>query len=349
MENFFIFKVGFFTTLSFLTAWAWTPALFRLLRRLKMGKQIRDEESAPIFSQMHQKKSGLLTMGGILIWVTTLFLAILFLILSKIIPNDFFQNMNFLTRSQVWLPLGALVLAALVGMVDDIYNVKKIGPKGGGLTMKHRFILYTLIAIVGAWWFYFKLGWDTLHIPFMGEDITIGLWYIPFFIVVIVATAFSVNEIDGLDGLAGGTLLSSFAAYGAIAFMQGKYDLATFCGLIVGALLAFLWYNIYPAKFMMGDTGAMALGVTLGIVAMLTNAALLLPVIGLLFVVESLSVIIQVASKKIRKKKVFLSAPIHHHLEAIGWSEPTIVMRFWVIAAVAAVLGVIIMLVERGI
>lgn len=348
MDNFFFFKVGFFTTLSFLVAWAWTPLLFRLLQHFKMGKQIRDSDSAPVFAQLHKGKTGTLTMGGILVWVTTLVLALLFLLFSGLIKTEFFQEMNFLTRSQVLLPLGALVMAALVGMVDDIYNVKKIGPKGGGLTMRHRFILYTLIALVGAWWFYFKLGWDILHIPFIG-DFTIGLWYIPFFIIVIVATAFSVNEIDGLDGLAAGTLLTSFAAYGAIAFMQGKYDLSTFCGVIVGALLAFLWYNIYPAKFFMGDTGVMALGVTLGIVALLTNAALLLPVIGLLFVVESLSVIIQVGSKKIRKKKVFLSSPIHHHLEAIGWSEPTIVMRFWVISAVTAVLGIILVLVERGI
>ena len=171
---------------------------------------------------------------------------------------------------------------------------------------------------------------------------------IPIFIFIIVATAFSVNEIDGLDGLAGGTLLSAFAAYGAIAFLQGHYNLATFCGVIVGSLLAFLWFNIHPARFFMGDTGAMSLGVTLGIVAMLTNSALLLPIIGCLFVLESLSVIIQVLSKKLRGKKVFLSAPLHHHLEAIGWPEPKIVMRFWVISAVAAATGLIIALIDRG-
>ncbi|MEK7103597.1 MAG: phospho-N-acetylmuramoyl-pentapeptide-transferase, partial [Patescibacteria group bacterium] len=225
--------------------------------------------------------------------------------------------------------------------------VKKIGPIGGGLRMRHRMFLYTAIAVIGAWWFYYKLQWDTLHIPFFG-DVTMGLWYIPFFIFVIVATAFSVNEIDGLDGLSGGTLLSAFAAFGSIAFIQGRFDLATLCAVIIGALLAFLWFNIYPAKFFMGDTGSMSLGVTLGIVALLTNSALLLPIIGFLFVIESLSVIVQMASKKFRKKKIFLSTPIHHHFEAKGWAEPTIVMRFWVISWVLAVIGVVIVLVDRG-
>jgi len=155
-----------------------------------------------------------------------------------------------------------------------------------------------------------------------------------------------VNEIDGLDGLAGGTLLAAFVAYGAIAFVQGRLDLATFCAVIAGSLLAFLWFNIPPARFFMGDTGAMSLGVTLGIVAMLTNTALILPIIGLLFVLESGSVILQLLSKKIRKKKIFLSSPFHHHLEAIGWPEQKIVMRFWVIAAVMAVLGVVFYLVQ---
>lgn len=348
MINFEVFKVMFFATLSFVIAWAWLPFLYKILRHFNMGKKNRDETHAPIFAKMHKSKEGILTMGGVLIWGTTLFIALGVYYLSIFVPIDLFQKLNFLTRSQVLLPLGALIASALVGVVDDYYTVRKRGPKGGGLSVRHKLLLCTGIAIVGAWWFYAKLGWDILHVPFIG-DITIGWWYIPFFIFIIVATSFSVNEIDGLDGLAGGTLLSAFGAYGAIAFIQGRYDLATFCAVIIGALLAFLWFNIYPAKFMMGDTGSMSLGVTLGIVALLTNAALLLPIIGLLFVLESGSVIIQVASKKIRKKKVFLSAPIHHHLEARGWKEPTIVMRFWVISGITAVAGVIIALVDRGI
>ncbi len=347
MINFAIFKIGLLSTLSFLFAWAVTPLMSHFLYKYKLGKQIRDETSAPIFAQLHKHKAGTPTMGGLVIWVTTLIFAVFFYYLSVVFPLGYIKSLNFLTRTEVWLPLAALVLSALVGAVDDVFNVKKIGPFGGGLKMRHRLFLYTAIAVIGAWWFYYKLQWDTLHVPFFG-DVTMGLWYIPFFIFIIVATAFSVNEIDGLDGLAGGTLLAAFASFGVIAFIQGRYDLATFCGVVIGALLAFLWFNIYPAKFIMGDTGSMSLGVTLGIVAMLTNTALVLPVIGFLFVLESLSVIIQMTSKKIRKKKVFLSAPIHHHFEAKGWAEATIVMRFWVISWVLAVVGVIIVLVDRG-
>ncbi len=281
-----VFKVAFLTIAAFLWAWILTPGVLKLLKDFRLFKQIRDEKTAPIFSRLHKKKAGTPTMGGVLIWVTVLVFAVVFSYLPSLIPVPFFSNLNFLSRSQVLLPLGALVASAIVGAVDDILNVKRIGPFGGGMHMGHRLILYTIIALIGAWWFFGKLGWDVLHIPFMG-DFTIGWWYIPFFLFVIIGTAFSVNEIDGLDGLAGGVLLSAFAAFGAIAFLQGKYDLATFCGVIIGALLAFLWFNIYPAKFFMGDTGSMSLGITLGIVAMLTNSALLLPINGLLLIVET--------------------------------------------------------------
>jgi phospho-N-acetylmuramoyl-pentapeptide-transferase len=347
MDNFAIIKIFVLTTLAFALAMAWTPALTYVLFKYKLGKQIRDEKSAPIMSSMHKAKSGTPTMGGVLVWVTVLFLALLFFYLGQWTGWDFFKKLDFLTRSQTLLPLGALVASAIVGLVDDYLNVKRIGPNGGGLRMRHRLLMYVLIAAVGAWWFYFKLDWHTIHVPFLG-NFDIGLWHLPIFIFIIVATSFSVNESDGLDGLAGGLLLVSFGAYAAIAFSQGKIDLAAFCGAISGALLAFLWFNINPARFFMGDTGAMSLGVTLGIVAMLTNSVLLLPIIGFLFAVESFSVIIQIISKKIRGKKVFLSTPIHHHLEAKGWSEPKIVMRFWVIAGVTAVIGLIISLMDKS-
>ena len=334
------------TAVSFVVAMLATPGVMWILKHFKLGKQIRSSESAPIFSRLHAAKSGTPTMGGILIWGTVLFLAFLFSLGANILRTEPWLSLNFLSRKETLLPIGALFASAVVGVVDDYLNVRKIGPHGGGLRMRHRLLIYTGIAMVGAWWFYVKLGWDVINIPFVGA-LTIGAWIIPVFILIIVATSFSVNETDGLDGLAAGTLLTAFSAFGAIAFFQGKFDLAAFCGVIVGALLAFLWFNIHPAKFFMGDTGAMSLGVTLGIVAMLTSSELLLPVIGFVFVLESGSVIIQVLSKKFRKKKVFLSAPIHHHFEAKGWSEPTIVMRFWLIAAVSGVFGLIIAILDK--
>lgn len=345
MAEFYLIKIFVLATISFVITILWTPLVTHYLYKYRLGKQIRAKEVAPIFSKMHKAKAGTPTMGGVLVWGTTLFLILLFFYLGKIF-NGLFSYFNFLSRSQTLLPLGVLVASALVGLVDDLVDVFGIGHNGGGLRLKHRFIIYTFIAAVGAWWFYVKLDWTTLYIPFVG-NFDIGLWFIPFFIFVIIATAFSVNEIDGLDGLAGGTLLAAFGAYGAIAFALGKYDLATLCAVIIGALIAFLWFNINPARFFMGDTGVMALGVTLGVVAVLTNYVLLLPIIGFLFVVESLSVIVQYASKKIRGKKIFLSSPIHHHLEAIGWTEPKIVMRFWLISGVMAIIGLIIFLLDR--
>ncbi len=344
--NFAVIKILSLTSIAFILAILWTPALTHFLYKYRLGKSIRSSNEAPIFSKMHEKKSGTPTMGGLLIWITVLFLAVIFLLIKQIWPESFLASFNFLTREATYLPLGALVASALVGLLDDWFNVtRQGGGKGGGLTMKHRLLIYTLIALFGAWWFYFKLDWDLVRLPFIGT-FSLGWWFIPFFVFIIVATAFSVNEADGLDGLAGGIVLAAFATYGVIAFMQGNYNLATFCGVIVGSLLAFLWFNVNPARFFMGDTGAMSLGVALGIVAVLTGYPLLLPVIGFLLLIESMSVIIQVLSKKIRKKKVFLSAPIHHHFEAKGWPEPKIVMRFWIIAGMTSVLGLIIAIID---
>jgi len=346
MDTYIIIKIFFLTALAFIVTILWTPLLTHFLYKYKLGKKIRTAETAPIMSQLHEHKAGTPTMGGLLVWVTTFILALLFYYLAKWTSWEMFEKLNFLTRSQTLLPLGALVASAIVGLFDDILNIRGIGPNGGGLQMRYKLLIYTAIALVGAFWFYFKLDWDLIRVPFVG-DFQIGWWYIPIFVFIIVATAFSVNETDGLDGLAGGLLASAFAAYGIIAFTQGRYDLATFCGVIVGALLAFLWFNINPARFFMGDTGSMSLGVTLGIVAMLTNSSLILPVIGFLFVLEALSVLIQLTSKKFFKRKVFLSAPLHHHLEAIGWPETKIVMRFWLIATVMAVVGVILVLMDK--
>ena len=346
MDLFPIVKIFTLTAASFVVTILWTPALTHFLYKYKLGKQIRDAAETPVYSRLHAKKSGTPTMGGVLIWGTTLGMAVILAALAAWV-DGFWNKFSFLTRRETLLPLGALVASALVGLVDDYYNVRRLGAHGGGLRVRHRLFIYTAIAAVGAWWFFYKLDWDLIRLPFVG-DFNLGWWFIPLSVAIMVATSFSVNETDGLDGLAGGTLLTSFGAYGAIAFSQGRFDLAAFCGVIIGALLAFLWFNIPPARFFMGDTGAMSLGVTLGIVALLTNSLLLLPVIGLIFVIESLSVLIQTASKKLRGKKIFISTPIHHHFEAIGWPESKIVMRFWVISGVSAVVGVILSLLDRG-
>jgi phospho-N-acetylmuramoyl-pentapeptide-transferase len=348
MYDFYIIRILFFGAAAFIFTVFWTPLLSHFLYKYKMGKQIRNNGSTPVFSKMHAHKIGTPTMGGILIWGTTLIFSLFFFYIPKIFPFDFLINLNFLSRSETLLPLGVLLATAVVGLIDDWIDVRGKGLfGGGGLRVKHRLLIYAVISLVGAYWFFYKLNWDLFHVPFLG-NFEVGWPYILIFIFVIVGTAFSVNETDGLDGLAGGTLLIAFGAYGVIAFALGKYDLASFCAVISGALLAFLWFNINPARFFMGDTGSMSLGITLGVIAMLTNTALILPLIGLIFMVESLSVIIQLLSKKLRGgKKVFISSPIHHHFEAMGWPEPKIVMRFWVIAGVSATVGLVVFLLDK--
>jgi len=270
-------------------------------------------------------------MGGVLVWVTTAVLTLIF----------------NLERRATWLPLFALVSSGIIGAVDDLLNIRGIGAHGGGLRFREKFFLYAAVAAVGAWWFYFKLGWNSIHIPGVG-DFVIGGWYIPLFIISLVWAAFASNETDGLDGLAGGIFALSYGAYAIIALTQGKVELALFCGTVMGALLAFLWFNINPARFFMGDTGSMALGITLGVVAFLTNSVVVFPIITLVFTIEGLSFLIQRFWRVAFKKKLFLSSPIHHHLEAIGWPEQKIVMRFWVIGAASAVIGLAIALFGRG-
>ena len=349
MNNIFpIIKILTIAAISFVSAILFTPLLTHFLYKYKLGKGIRDEGNTPIFTSLHKKKEGTPTMGGILIWVVTGGLAIGILALTKLFGSDtIFSDYNFLTRKQTLLPLGVLLFAAIIGLIDDIIGVStRIGKARKGLKVREKLVIYFIIAAIAACWFYFKLDWDLLHIPFFG-DFNIGIWYIPIFIFAIVATAFSTNQTDGLDGLSGGVLLTAFSAFAVIGFTQGKIELATFCAAIAGALLAFLWFNIYPARFFMGDTGSMSLGITLGVIAMLTNCLFLLPFIGFILVIESFTTIIQVVSKKIRHKKVFLSAPIHHHFEAKGWPETKVTMRFWIISGVMMVIGLVIFFVDK--
>ncbi|MEK7657911.1 MAG: phospho-N-acetylmuramoyl-pentapeptide-transferase [Patescibacteria group bacterium] len=340
MVTFQVVRLMILSGLSFLTALALTPLIIGLVKKYQFGKQIRTH-----LLGIHQNKAGTPTMGGIIIWLTAIGLAFMFFILNFLF-DGFWNYFDFIDRAQTYLPLAALIIAALIGLADDIFGALKIGPNGGGLKVRHKLIIYTFIAALGAWWFYFKLGWTTIYLPFFGYY-EIGFWYFPLFMFVIIATAFSANETDGLDGLLGGVSLFSFGALTAVAFTLGRYDLAAFSSVIIGALLAFLWHNIYPARFFMGDTGSMALGITLGVMAMLTNTALFLPFFAFILIIESLSVIIQVISFKLTGRRVFLMSPIHHHFELLGWPETRITMRFWIISAVMSGLGIILFFLSR--
>ena len=245
-----------------------------------------------------------------------------------------------LDRGQTWLPLVGFLGGALVGVIDDCINIFGSGRGAAGLRGPVKFFLITAVGLVLGWFFAVKLGWTTILVPFLG-NLEVGIvGMILIFAFAVVATSNAVNISDGLDGLSGGLSLIAYGAFGIIALFEGHMLLFGFCMTVVGWLLSYVWFNVPPARFMMGDTGSFALGAGLGVVAMMTDSFLLLPVIGLPFVIEAGSSLIQLASKKFLGKKIFISAPLHHHLEAKGWGEAKIVMRFWIVAGVCAIFGI---------
>ncbi len=340
-------RVTILTTLSFLVALAITPLWMKFLKKYRFGKQLRNHEDAPVFNSLHKDKAGTPTAGGLIFVSTVIGMAAFFDIMNHLF-DGMWHYLNFVSRAETYLPIAAFLIAGLLGLLDDWLGVLKLGgASGGGLKVRQKAIVYLLIALIGAWWFYFRLGWNVITVPFIGT-FTIGWWYIPIFIFIIFAAAFSANETDGLDGLLGGVALFAFGALATVSFVLHRYDLAAFSGIVIGALLAFLWFNIYPAKFFMGDIGSMSLGITIGVIAMLTNTVFILPFFAIILVIESLSVIVQIASRKLRHgKKVFRSAPIHHHFEALGWPESQVTMRFWIVSAVFAAVGLAVFFLSR--
>ncbi len=318
-----------------------TPWFISFLRRNKLGKQLRvetvDGREASIFRKYHENKMGTPTMGGLLIWGSIL-ITVLF---SRGLSYFGIVENSLLQRGQVYLPLFMLVTLGVLGAFDDYLNIIGVGKKRG-LDVMPKILSLLVLATIGALWFYFKLGYAEISVPFYGT-LTLGWWYIPLFMFVIIGTANAVNVTDGLDGLAGGLLVLAFGGFGVLAYVEGLAVLAAFCAVCAGAIAAFLWHNVPPALFFMGDTGALALGGTLGVIAFMNDDVLLLPLIGFVFVIEMLSVIIQLTSKRLRGgKKIFKAAPLHHHFEALEWGESKVTMRLWIIGAFFVFLGLIV-------
>lgn len=321
------------SVIAFLLAMLLTPIYTFLAYRYKFWKRQRTTsttgEKLEVFTKLHAEKfkRNIPTMAG-LIGVFAIFFV------------TFFLNLN---RAQTWLPLAALVGGGAVGLLDDIINIRGKGLGVAGLRSSLKFSMITIIAVFLGWFFFVKLGYNSVHLPFLGAW-TLGWVIVPLFAFIVVATSNAVNISDGLDGLAGGLLAISFGTFGVIALLQGRVELSGFCLTVVGALLSYLWFNIYPARFFMGDVGSFAFGTSLGVVAMLTNTLFLLPIIGIIFVVEAGSSLLQITSKRFFHRKIFLSAPVHHHLEAKGWPETKVTMRFWVIAYMAGFTSVVLAL-----
>ncbi len=322
------FAIAFF---AFVMTMALTPIYTYFAYKHKLWKQKRTHsttgEALTVVAEQSTRKRNVPTMAGLIVILTTIIITVLF-------------NLD---RNQTWLPLAALIGGAAIGIIDDIINVRGNGTGVAGLRAPIKFAMITAVAGIIAWYFYYKLGYSSIHIPFGGEW-NLGWFIIPLFMLVIVSTGNAVNISDGLDGLAGGLLISSFGVFGLIAALQGNYGIAIFCMTLVGGLLAYTWFNIPPARFFMGDVGSFAFGTTLGVVAMLTNTFFLLPLIAIVFVIEAGSSTIQILSKKFFGRRVFISAPLHHHLQALEWPKTKVTMRFWVIGQVAAALGAILAL-----
>ncbi len=348
--TFSVIKILGTSAVASIIAILWAPLLINFLYKHELwkktgGKKAFSGEEAVVFNRLHkERETKVPRMGGLLIWVTALVVALFLYIAAWVAPASIFGQLNFLTRSQTWLPFSILIGGALFGLLDDYLVVSSLGSYiGGGLSFKKRLAVIAVMGLVAGLWFYYKLGWDVISVPLVGH-FSIGILYVPLFIIVMVAT-WSGGIIDGLDGLSGGAFASMFGAFTIIAFSQGKVDLATLCAVITGTLFAFLWFNIPPARFYMTETGSLGLTVLLATVAFLTDSVFVLPIIAGLLVLEVASVIIQLLSKKLRGKKVFLSTPIHHHFEAVGWPAYKVVMRAWIVGIVLAIIGVVIKLI----
>lgn len=293
--------------------------ILRYLRAQKMGKSISEYQP-----EAHQKKAGTPTFGGLMIWAPTFLVAAV--------------AVNWWDHKSILLPMLMIGITGATGFVDDLGTLQH--RRQTGLSWKFKMGFTTMLAVGAAWVLYDQIDVQSINIPWEGKH-ELGLFYLPIAVLTIVATTSAVAVTDGLDGLAGGTTLIAFIAYGIIAFIQGQEYVATFAFIIAGANLGFLWYNAHPAMVIMGDTGALALGSSLAVVSLMTGQWLLLPIIGIVFVIEALSNIIQIGYFKVTHgQRVFKRAPFHMHLELSGWAETQVVTRAWLLGIAAAMLGV---------
>lgn len=334
------------TIVAFWFGMLFAPVLIRTLVKYKLWKKKGVQTAlgggvATISNSLHndeQKQTP--RMGGIVVWVSVLFTSLLFWVIGNF--SGGVSDFDFISRSQTWLPLFTMCAGAIIGLVDDFAVVGTFGSYiGGGITLRTRIGLVALLGLFMGYWFYFKLGMQAVNIPFYG-DFVLGIWFIPFLIIAMIAI-FSGGIIDGIDGLSGSIVTSMFAAYGMIAIFNHQIDIATFCFVVVGATLAFLWFNIPPAQFYMSETGMLGLTTSLTVVAFMTDAVMLLPVIAFPLFTASGSSILQITSKKFRNgKKIFIVAPVHNHFQAKGMAGHTVTMRYWIVSFICALTGVIL-------
>lgn len=352
--------------MSFFIALWWGPFLIEFLNRIKFWKKkmrnvASTGEDLLITKKFYEENEAHRLVprgGGILIWVTTLAFATVFWIFLKIQPNNLLaQFLNFVSRSETFIPLGTLFFGSLLGLIDDALVTSDHGGnyKGGGLHLNQRLMVVSGFSFLISLWFHFRLQFHSLS--FFGWQLDLnsipqifgfqfGWLIIPIISGVLILT-WSTGIIDGFDGLAAGVFVPLYLCFAGLAFARGYFHLSTLLMVIAGSTMAFLWYNIPPAKFFMSDTGTVGILLTISVVATLIDYLYILPIAGLLLFITSFSALVQVISKKFFKKKIFLAAPLHHHLEAIGWERHQITMRYWLISMMLSALGLAIGLIFR--
>jgi phospho-N-acetylmuramoyl-pentapeptide-transferase len=344
-------KIFLPATVSFIVGILLTPIATHYFYKYKMWRKVSRNENVPVgeFHKIHNEVAELSTprTGGMIIWISVIITIFIFGFIDLTFNNTLTSKLYFVSRNQTLLPLFTLIMASLIGLWDDFLQIFGTG-KWTTDPIKLRYLKVSIIIGLGlviGWWFFVKLGISGIYIPWLGF-VELGYLFIPFFILIMLGV-WSTSVIDGVDGLSGGILASIFASYTLIAFFHNQIDLAAFCGVITGGLLAFLWFNIPPARFYMGETGMIGLTVTLAVIAFLTNTVLLLPIIAFPLFITSVSTIIQMTSRRLRNgKKVFLFAPLHHHFEALGWPSYKVTMRYWIVGIITAVIGVILSLID---
>lgn len=349
-------KIFLPTTLAFIIGIIITPWLTSIMYKYKLWKKNNRAQESDItnaeFAKVHDGTAEIATprVGGVIIWLSVLICISVMWVISKAFPSNLSQKLDFFSKNQTLVPLAALVLGSVIGLIDDLLQVRGSVGSMSSDVLGNRWIKIGMISIIGVLvgsWFYFKLGVSGISIPFVHSLLNLGVFFIPFFIIILLGV-FSTSVIDGLDGLAGGVLAIVFAAYAVIAVAQQQIDIAALCGVISGGILAFLWFNIPPARFYMGETGMIGLTVVLTVIAFLTNTVLLLPLIALPLTATTLSVVLQIVSYKYcGHRRIFKIAPLHHHFRALGWSREKVVMRYWVVSIIAAIIGVVIVLISK--
>jgi phospho-N-acetylmuramoyl-pentapeptide-transferase len=348
-----IVKVFLPATVAFIVGILLSPAVSSFLYRHELwkkraGKRTLDGRETEVFNRLHETREvSVPRLGGSIVWLSVVVTTVLFAFAGRFFDDSVLAKFDFLSRDQTWIPLAALIIGALLGLVDDVLEVRKTKWGGtGGLPLSNRLVVITLLSLLAAAWFYTKLEVSTIGVPFVG-DVEMGALFIPFFILVTLAV-YAGGIIDGIDGLAGGIFAIIFGAYAGIAYVQDQINLAAFSSVVTGAILAFLWFNIPPARFYLSETGTMALTLSLAMVAFSADSlgegigVSVLPIIALPLVLTVLSAIIQIVWRKLFKKKFFQVAPLHHHFESLGWPPYKVTMRYWVVGVVAALMGMIL-------